>query len=485
MSFYVTTPIYYPNGVPHLGHAYTTLVADFLARYKRLLGEETMFVTGTDENSQKIVKTAIWKGQDPHEFLQENVGQFKELFTALEISYDDFIRTTEQRHIDGALRLWKKMEEAGDLYKKTYKGLYCVGSESFVTEKDLRPGNLCPDHDEEPVEVEEENWFFALSKYKDFLIEAISTDRLRVLPESRKNEVLSFLQGEELQDISFSRVIREGDETWGIRLPSDPAQVMYVWCDALSNYLNAIGYGASEPEAALKFAQFWPANLHVVGKDILRFHAVYWPAMLQSAGLPLPKNILVHGLITSQGRKMSKSIGNVIDPLTLVQEYGGEAVRFFIAKELSVYTDPEMTLEGFRNAYNAFLANGIGNLTNRIMKMAISYEVEYGDLSERTLSETDGFKRYSEGFNNFDVSFAMEVVWDKVSGMDKYIQDTEPFKMIKVAPDEAKDIVATLVRGLYDVALMLEPIIPTTSHIIRDCVLKKEMPKDALFPRKE
>lgn len=485
MSFYVTTPIYYPNGVPHLGHAYTTLVADFLARYRRLVGDETFFLTGTDENSQKVVKTAIWKGIDPHEFLNENVEQFKKLFTSLDVSYDDFIRTTEARHIQGAQALWKKMEEAGDLYKKTYKGLYCVGSESFVTEKDLRPGNLCPDHDEEPIEVEEENYFFKLSKYRDFLIDEISSDRLRVLPESRKNEVLSFLQGQVLEDISFSRAIKEGDEVWGIKLDSDPSQVMYVWCDALSNYINAIGYGSNTPEDALKFAKFWPATLHIVGKDILRFHAVYWPAMLKSAGLPLPKNILVHGMITSGGRKMSKSIGNVIDPAALVEEYGGEAVRFFLAKEMSAFVDPELTLESFKNAYNAYLANGIGNLTNRIMKMAISYEVDYPNLSERTLTDTEGFERYSDGFKKFDVAYAMDVLWDKISAMDKYIQDTEPFKMIKVAPDDAKEIVATLVRQLYDVALMLEPIIPTTSRIIRDCVLEKTMPKDALFPRKD
>lgn len=485
MSFYVTTPIYYPNGSPHLGHAYSTLVADILARHHRALGDETMFLTGTDENSAKIVREALKSNEDPHVVLERNVQRFKDLYAALDISYDDFIRTTEDRHHRGALALWNKLEAAGDVYRRAYEGLYCVGSESFVTEKDLRPGNLCPDHDEHPIVVREENWFFRLSKYRDWLIEEIESDHIEILPEARKNETLSFLKNNEIEDISFSRSIKEGDLAWGITLESDPTQTMYVWCDALSNYITALGYGSDDAEDARTFSTFWPASVQIMGKDILRFHAVYWPAMLKAAGLPAPKTLLVHGMITSGGRKMSKSIGNVIDPLELANEYGGEAVRFYLAKEMPTFDDPEITLESFKAAYNAFLANGIGNLLNRVMRMAINYGVEYGDLSKRTLRDAAGFKQYAAAFERFDVCAAANVAWDQASAMDKYIQDTEPFKMIKVAPDDAKEIVANLVCRLYDVALLLEPFIPTTSRIIRDCALTKQMPADALFPRKD
>ena len=485
MSFYVTTPIYYPNGAPHLGHAYTTVLADFLARHNRALGEETFSLTGTDENSTKIVREAAKLGVEPHELLERNVARFKELFDALDISNDDFIRTTEPRHHKGALALWAKLEEGGDVYRRAYEGLYCVGSESFVTAKDLRPGNLCPDHDEEPIVVREENWFFRLSKYREWLIEEIETDRIEILPESRKNETLSFLKNNELEDISFSRSIKPGDPEWGIRLESDPTQTMYVWCDALSNYLTALGYGSDDAEAARTLSTFWPANVQIIGKDILRFHAVYWPAMLKAAGLPAPKTLLVHGMITSGGRKMSKSIGNVIDPLELAHEYGGEAVRFYFAKEMPTFDDPEITMDAFKAAYNAYLANGIGNLVNRVMRMAINYSVEYGDFSKRTVRDTANFDRYAAAFKRYDASAAANIAWDAASAMDKYIQDTEPFKMIKVAPDDAKEIVANLVSRLYDVALLLEPFIPTTSRIIRDCVIARQMPADALFPRKD
>jgi methionyl-tRNA synthetase len=486
MAFYVTTPIYYPNGAPHLGHAYSTVMADFLARYHRMLAEPTYFLTGTDENSQKIVREAIKSGRTPSEVLDENVERFKGLFADLDVSYDQFIRTTDKDvHWPGAIALWNRLVEKGDLYRKTYKGLYCVGAEAFVTEKDLRPGNLCPDHDEEPIVVEEENWFFRLSAYQDFLIDEIESDRLQILPKSRKNEILSFLR-EPLEDISFSRALKEGDELWGIPVPNDPTQTMYVWCDALANYVSGLGYGRERaPGEPDLMEEFWPASLHIIGKDILRFHAVYWPAMLHAAGLALPKAILVHGMITSGGRKMSKSIGNVIDPSDLVSEYGTEAVRLFLAKEMSPFEDPEITLDMFKNAYNAHLANGIGNLTNRVMKMAISYDVQYGDFSAVKAKDVPEFNEYARGFESFDVSAAMAVVWNKVTGMDKYIQDTEPFKMVKVDPEGAKEIVAYLVRQLYEVALLLEPVMPMTSRAMRECVLAKQMPEQALFLRKE
>lgn len=482
MSFYVTTPIYYPNGSPHLGTAYTTLYADFLARYHRMLGEQVFLLTGTDENSQKIVREAEKQGIDPYTLLDTNVEQFKDLFNDLSISYDAFIRTTDTKlHHPAAQKLWMKLVEAGDIYKKKYTGLYCVGSESFVTEKDLRPNGMCPLHDELPITVEEENYFFKLSKYQQFLIDAISSDTLRVYPESRKNEVLSFLK-EPLEDISFSRAIKEGNTGFGVPVPHDDSQVMYVWCDALTNYISALGYGTSDTSL---MQEFWPASLHIIGKDILRFHAIFWPAMLHAAGLELPKALYAHGMITSGGRKMSKSLGNVIDPLELIREYGPEAIRFFVARELPPAEDPEMTLDMVKNAYNAHLANGLGNLVNRIMRMAISYGVEYGDFSDKKVTDVDGFDRYARAFENFDVPAAAQFITEKATSMDRYIQETEPFKMVKVEPERAHEIIAYLVRQLYDVALLLEPIMPSTARTIRSLVLNKTMPEQALFARKE
>lgn len=482
MPFYVTTPIYYPNGAPHLGHAYATVLADMLARYHRLAGERTYLLTGTDENSQKVVREAEKQGRPVAEVLDENVAKFRDLFASLGVSYDQFIRTTDQAaHWPGALELWNRLVASGDLYRKTYRGLYCVGSESFVTEKDLRPGRLCPDHDEQPVEVEEENWFFRLSSHQSFLVDAIESGRLEILPETRRGEVLSFLR-EPLEDISFSRAAKAGETPWGIPVPNDPTQTMYVWCDALANYVSALGFG--QAEHAL-FDEFWPASAHVVGKDILRFHAVYWPAMLHAAGLPLPKRLLVHGLITSGGRKMSKSIGNVIDPQALVATYGAESLRAFFAKEMSIFEDPEITEAAFAAAYNANLANGIGNLVSRALKMAVAYDVDYGDLAAVTPQSLPEWPAYAAAFEACNVPAAAQLAWAKAAAADRFVEETQPFKAIKVDPEKAKADVATLVREVYGVALLLEPILPEASAKIREWILAKRVPEAPLFARKD
>lgn len=480
MAFYVTTPIYYPNGAPHLGHAYATCLADFLVRFHRLKGERSYFLAGTDENSQKIVREAEKQGRPIGELLDENVGKFRELFGALQVSYDQFIRTTDkERHWPGATELWNRLLEAGALYKKAYTGLYCVGAESFVTEKDLRPGRLCPDHDEQPVELSQENWFFRLSDYQRFLVEEIEGNRLEIVPESRRAEVLSFLR-EPLEDVSFSRP-REGN-VLAIPLPNDPEQGMYVWCDALANYVSALGYGRDD-RALLD--EFWPASVQVLGKDILRFHAVYWPAMLKAAGLPLPKRLFVHGLITSGGRKMSKSIGNVIDPNDLIRDFGVEAVRAYFAKEMSPFEDPEITPEAFANAYAANLANGIGNLVSRATKMATSYDVDYGDLSGVTAQSLPEWAEYAAAFEALEVHKAAGIAWAKAAAADRFVEETQPFKAIKVDPEKAKADVARLVREVYGVALLLEPILPEASAKIRALVLERRTPEAPLFARKD
>ncbi|NBD73651.1 methionine--tRNA ligase [Patescibacteria group bacterium] len=473
-GFYVTTPIYYPNAKLHMGHAYATTLCDILARYHRALGEPTYFLSGADENTQKVVQAAEAAGVTPQAYLEEIVAGFQHLYGELSISNDQFIRTTDQRaHWPGAQALWMRLVEAGDIYRATYRGLYCVGAESFVTEKDLRAGGLCPDHDEEPQVLEEDNYYFRLSRYTDTLRHKIETDELRILPASRKGEILALLR-EGLADISFSRPKEK--VPMGIPVPHDESQVMYVWCDALTNYLSALGYGR---EDTTLFSQFWPADVHVVGKDILRFHAAIWPAMLLSAGLPLPRAILVHGMITSGGRKMSKSLGNVIDPLALVEEYGTEAVRYYLAREISPFEDGDITLESFHEAYNAQLANGLGNLTARIMTMAEKYLPAPRD-THHAFPE-----RYQEAFADFDVKRAMDTAWAEVAELDRYIQETQPFKLVKIHREGGIAIIEELVDRLGHVAHLLTPFLPDTAARIKDAIARNAKPAEPLFERKE
>src|SRR3989344_1061764 len=302
-KFYITTAIDYVNDKPHLGHALEKIQADVLARYHRLKGDEVFFLTGTDEHGAKIVRAAQKAGKDHQEFVNDISEKFQFLKDALNLSYDDFIRTSDkERHWPGGEKMWKALREAGALYEKNYKGLYCVGHEAFITEKELVDGK-CPDHGKEPEMVEEKNWFFKLSKYAKEIAEKIKSGELQIIPEGRRNEILSFLEGE-VNDVSFSRSIKNLE--WGIPVPDDPEQVMYVWCDALTSYISALGYGRNED-----YKKWWPADVQVLGKDILRFHAAIWPAMLMAAKLPLPKQLFVHGFITVDGKKMSKTIGNV------------------------------------------------------------------------------------------------------------------------------------------------------------------------------
>src|SRR3989344_8790260 len=354
IKFYITSPIFYPNANLHMGHAYAMTLCDILARSAKLQEKETYFLTGSDENTGKIIQTFTEKGQDVGEYLKELTQNFKNLYASLDISYDQFIQTSDRKkHWPGAILMWKKLVEAGDIYKSKYVGLYCVGCETFYTEKDLVDGK-CPIHLTVPQKIEEDNYFFRLSKYTEQIKNKIQNDELKIIPETRKNEILALL-GRGLEDISFSRPTKNVPH--GIPVPGDSEQVIYVWCDALVNYISALGYGRTDDEL---FKKFWPADAHVIGKDILRFHAAIWPAMLLSAKLPLPKLILSHGMINSGGHKMSKSLGNVIDPVELISEYGKDAVRYYLAREVSVFEDSDMTMDKFKEAYNANLANGLG-----------------------------------------------------------------------------------------------------------------------------
>lgn len=474
-KFYLTTPIFYPNAKLHMGHAYTTTLSDILVRYHRLLGEETYFLTGSDENAQKMVDAARKEGKEPLVFLDAIVENFKTLYSALDISYDQFIRTTDQKdHFPGAQELWKRLVSSGDIYKKEYEGLYCVGHEAFVTEKDLVDGK-CPDHGSEPQHLKEENYFFKLSRYTDEIRARIESDELRVVPATRKNEILAFLE-RGLEDVSFSRP-RKADwpEGLGIPVPGDDSQVMYVWCDALANYVTALGFA----HQAELYQKFWPADVHVIGKDILRFHAAIWPGMLLSAGLPLPKALLVHGFVTSGGRKMSKTLGNVIDPEELVAEYGAEAVRYYLARHISPFEDGALTREGFKEAYNGNLANGLGNVVSRVMTMAEAH-LEGPVVPEEQTIPAD----FMQAMEEYRVNDAAAIVWQWVAKIDERIAAEKPFVLIKEDPEKAKALIAELVREVYTIGRMLNPIMPKTSEAIKEAVKENKKPEN-LFPRKD
>ena len=473
-KFYITTAIDYVNAPPHLGHALEKVQADAIARYQRLLGKEVYFLTGTDEHGIKILRSAQEANKDVKEFVDENTEKFKELIKKLNISNNDFIRTSDKkRHWPGAQALWKKLAEKEDIYKSKYKGYYCVGCEAYVTEKDLIDGR-CPYHNMEPELIEEENYFFRLSKYIEKIKKKIKNNELKIILESRKNEVLSMLDSE-ISDISFSRPAEKLN--WGVPVPGDPSQTIYVWCDALTNYISVLGYGSSNEE---NFKKFWPADMHIIGKDILRFHAVIWPAMLLSAGLDLPKRIFVHGFVLSEGKRMSKTIGNVINPFELINEHGTDAFRYYFLREIVPFEDGDITREKFKEAYNANLANGLGNLVSRIMKMSEQYlKSQISNLKSQKLP--DNYKKLME---NFELSKAMDLIWQKISELDLKIQETQPFKLIKTDENKTKEILGELVSGLYQIAIMLQPFLPETSEKIIEAVKSNKMPQP-LFLRQE
>ncbi len=473
-KFYITTPIFYPNANLHLGHAYNTTLVDIIARYHRLKGDEVYLLTGADENTEKVVRAASLAGVETKCYLDGIVANFKELFRKLNISYDQFIRTSDEEvHFPGAEEFWRRLVEAGDIEKRSYEGLYCVGHEAFITEKDLVEGK-CPDHGETPQKLREENYFFKLSNYTKVVSEKIQSGELQIIPETRKNEILALLD-RGLEDVSFSRPSET--VSVGVKVPGDPSQTIYVWCDALVNYVSALGFGRKDDTL---FTKFWPADVHVIGKDILRFHAAIWPAMLLSAKLPLPKQLFVHGFITSGGKKMSKTLGNVIDPNELIAEYGGEAVRFFLARHISPFEDGDITIESFKEAYNADLANGIGNLTSRIMKMAVTHLDRPVDVSGDIYPNLD----YDKEFESLDVQKAVSVLSAYIKNLDQTIQLHQPFKLVKENKAKGVELITALVREMYVIADKLQVFMPETSKEIQQLILDNKMPEKPLFPRK-
>ena len=465
-KFYITTAIDYVNGKPHIGHALEKIQADVLARYHRAKGEDVWFLTGTDEHGAKIARSAEALGKDPSVFVDEMSKEFRKLKDVLNLSWDDFIRTSDrERHWPGAQKLWNKMREAGDLYKKTYEGLYCVGHEAFVTEKDLVDGK-CRDHARAPERIQEENWFFRLSKYGSEIEKRIAGDELRIVPESRKNEILSLIR-EGLEDVSFSRPAK--DLSWGIPVPNDPDHTMYVWCDALSNYITAIGYGGRDEN---NFLSWWPAEAHVIGKDILRFHAAIWPGMLLSAGIPLPRSIVVHGFITVEGQKMSKTIGNVIDPVGLVEKYGIDPVRYYLLREIPSGEDGDFSYEKFEQRYNGDLANGLGNLVARVT--TLGQNISPVAFLEQDVRESIGatLEAARTSYENLMMSGrfnqALQAVWEIISETDKQINDDKPWTL---SGDEKKLPIAKAAYRINEIQKLLAPFLPQTCEKIREQIM--------------
>jgi methionyl-tRNA synthetase len=369
--------------------------------------------------------------------------------------------------------MWNKLVEAGDIYKSKYTGLYCVGCETFYTEKDLIDGK-CPIHLTVPEKVDEENYFFKLSKYTTEIKQKIESGELSIVPNTRRNEILALLE-RGLDDVSFSRPIKNVPH--GIPVPGDPTQVIYVWCDALVNYISALGYGTQNDEL---YKKFWPADVHVIGKDILRFHAAIWPAMLLSARLPLPKSILVHGMINSGGHKMSKSLGNVIDPNDLISRYGKDAVRYYLAREISPFEDGDLTEERFKEAYNGGLANGLGNLVSRILTLSEKYLEKCPEIPEHSIPQ-----EFKDLLNTFEIQKATDFIWKEIGDLDKFIQETEPFKLVKTDEIKGKEVISNMVLRLYTIARMLNPIMPETNATLKKLIKENKKPEKPLFLRKD
>lgn len=456
-KFYLTTPIYYINDKPHLGHAYTTIAADVLARWHRLAGDEVWFLTGTDEHGSKVAAAAQARGQEPQAFADEISAQFQFLWDRLDITNDDFIRTTSERHRQGVEAMLKKLQAAGALYQGEYEGLYCSGCERFLTEKELVNG-LCPDHQKAPELIKEKNYFFKLKEYLPQVEKLIDRGRIKILPASKRQEVLGLIK-QGLDDFSVSRE----KVKWGIALPFAPGQVAYVWVDALTNYLSALGYGAGEEKMS-----FWPANVHLMAKDILKFHALYWPAMLLAAGLEPPQVVFAHGFFTIDGQKMSKSLGNAIDPNALIDEFGSEAVRYLLLSQFPFGADGDVKAGDFAIQYNADLANGLGNFCSRSLAMAEKYFD--GQVPEKDLAFGDEvagiWREYREALENFQPDQAVSLIKKLSAFGDGYIERQKPWQLAQTNKEELAKVIYNLLEIIRHLAIMIYPIMPETGEKI-------------------
>ena len=472
-KFYITTPIYYVNARPHIGHAYTTIACDTIARRQRMLGSETFFLTGTDEHGQKIERAAQAAGKTPQQYADEISGEFRKLWQRMGITNDDFIRTTEDRHKKRVQVLFRQIRDNGYIYKGTYTGQYCVSDELYVD--GAQPGDPCPTCGRITETVKEENYFFKLSAFQNQLLELYSNPDF-IRPETRRNEVISFVRSG-LRDLSISR----STFTWGIPVPDDPKHVIYVWLDALANYITAIGYGSSHEGAQAAFKRLWPADLHMIGKEIVRFHCVYWPAFLLAAGLPVPKGIMAHGWLLFEEDKMSKSRGNIVRTETILHVMGQDALRYFLLREIVFGQDGSFSFDALVQRYNSDLANGLGNLASRTLTMITRYfrgEVPYpsaavarqpGDeavaqLGQKTIAECAAL------LDQYQFSRALESAWGLVAAADKYIVENEPWVLGEKADEESRSRLATVLytsaEALRIVTALAHPVIPEATSKI-------------------
>jgi methionyl-tRNA synthetase len=469
-SFYITTPIYYVNDVPHIGHAYTTIAADTLRRYQLLRGRDAYLVTGTDEHGAKMAEAAAAHGQDPQAYADANNAAFRAAWQSLNIGYNDLIRTTEPRHEKGVQKFVQALYDRGQIYKSRYEGLYCTGCERFMTETELVDG-CCPDHRRPPVTYAEDNYFFRLSNYTETLLKAIEDpgdpNHFEIDPPTRRNEVLGKLRVG-LNDISISRALK-----WGIPVPFDPSQTVYVWVDALLSYIDAIGYGAESDE----FRRYWPASVHLMAKDILWFHTVIWPSMLIAAGLPVPNKVFAHGFFTVNGQKMSKTIGNVIAPQALVERFGTDGARYLMLTAFPFGTDGDISLDSFAEAYNANLANDLGNLLNRTASMINRYfggvapapgdESNQLDLELKNVAASV-FPAIERAFQELAFHEALGAAWQLVGRANKYVEENAPWTLAKTNRERLSTVMYNLAESLRLIALSIYPAMPqTTGEIMR------------------
>jgi len=483
MKYFVTTPIYYVNAKPHIGSAYPTIAADVLARFYKQQGHDVHFLTGTAEHGSKIAGSAEAAGQSTQEFVDQNVSFYQQAWQKLNIQYDDFIRTTEDRHAKAVTNFFNKLQATDKLYEKEYEGLYCIGHEAFIKEADLDEQGNCPDHGKPPELSKEKNWFFKLSEYGDFLKEKITSGAMIISPASRRNEVLSFIdQG--LEDIAISRRTAK----FALPLPWDKEQTIYVWLDELFNYCSAIGYSQDNK----KFQHYWPADLHIIGKDIIRFHCVIWPALLDAIGEQIPQHVFAHGFFTVDGQKISKTLGNVVDPVELAAEYGSDAVRYYLLRDIPFGSDGDFSHQRFKDRYNADLANGLGNLVSRTLQMIEKFTPDLDQNAIRpnkfTEKTKEAHKLTSKLIANLQFDQALANVWQTIAWADLFIETKKPWELVKAGKTEqVKEILEQLYEILVYINKAIAPFLPDTHTKLTQLLERRPIKKPAepLFARKD
>lgn len=481
-KFYITTPIYYASGNPHIGHAFAVLYSDVLAQYHKNLGKDVFFATGMDEHGSKIAQKAESESKKPQEFVDEIAKIYIKTWADLNIQYSDFIRTTQERHKKTVYEILEKIYKKGDIYEGEYEGLYCDGCENFITETNLVNG-LCPDHLTQPKKIKEKNYFFKLEKYLPEIKKKIESKEFKITPESRKNEIISIIDSK-IPDFSLTR--EKEKVTWGIPFPYDESQNIYVWVEALINYISVLDFNSDN------YKKFWPADVHIIGADINKFHSIFWPALLMSAELPLPENIFVHGLFTVNGQKMSKTVGNIIDPLKLVEKFGVDATRYILLSQFSALEHGDVKETEFEVKYNADLANGIGNLFERVFTMIKNYNIDLSknnidkEISELIIGANLEIKQSFEDFKLFEVLKNILLFSKK---LDKYVDDKKPWVLAKENNPELENVLISLYSGIKNMTDWLEPFMPSKIAQTREYMVKlenktlKDDEKLGLFPR--